>query len=68
MSLQSRLLSAHAEDDRRALIGLYAEAAESAADETARAFFLTQAFVYALEAGDRRSDALRQRLAEGGRI
>ncbi|QDC08217.1 hypothetical protein FHY55_02685 [Oceanicola sp. D3] len=49
MSLEARLLAAHAAGDRAALAGLYAEAAE--AGGPGAGFFLTQAWVFALEAG-----------------
>lgn len=65
-TLDARLLAAHAAGDRRALVGLYAEAAEASPGE-ARWFFLTQAHVLALEAGDPRALALRSELADAGR-
>jgi hypothetical protein len=64
-ALDAALLAAHAADDRCALIGLYADAAEVAAD-TAAAFYLTHAFVFALEAGDPRATALKARLVALG--
>lgn len=66
--LQSRLLVAHEKDDRAGLIGLYTEAADRANDLIERSFFLTHAFVFALEAGDIRASLLRERLREMGRI
>ena len=66
--LDARLLAAHAADDRRALIALYTEAGDQAVSETARGFYLTHAFVFALELGDARADTLRARLAAMGRI
>jgi hypothetical protein len=65
--LNARLLAAHAAEDREALIALYLEAAEAANDDTARGFFLTHAHVFALEKGDSRATALRQRLIDMGR-
>ena len=67
-SLDARLLSAHGRDDRRALVALYEEAADEAENETARGFYLTHAFVFALELGDSRADTLRARLHDMGRI
>lgn len=64
-ALDAALLAAHARGDRAALIGLYAEAAETAAG-TAAAFYLTHAFVFALEAGDTRAPALKARLVALG--
>jgi hypothetical protein len=66
--LDARILAAHAADDRTALITLYTEAAETASGDTARGFFLTHAYVYALEAGDTRADRLRDRLDAMGRV
>jgi hypothetical protein len=64
-ALDAALLVAHAAGDRRALIGLYAEAAE-AAEGVAAAFYLTQAHVYAFEAGDTRAPVLKARLVAIG--
>lgn len=60
--LEAALLDAHAVGDRAALVTLYAEAADGASD--AAAFFLTQAYVFALEIGDTRAPELRARLVE----
>ncbi|MBO6604860.1 MULTISPECIES: hypothetical protein [Paracoccaceae] len=57
--LDRALLAAHARDDRAALIGLYAKASDMATDRTARAFYLTQAYVFALEAGTPEAERLR---------
>jgi len=65
--LDARLLAAHATDDRAMLIKLYAEAADTATDETATGFYLTHAYIFALEAGDPRAPALRARLVAMGR-
>jgi hypothetical protein len=56
-TLDAALLDAHARGDRAALIALYADAADAAMDPTARAFYLTHAYVFALEAGDPRAAA-----------
>ncbi len=60
--LDARLLAAHAKRDRPALIALYLEASEQAPSDTAKGFFLTHAYVFALEAGDIRATALRAKL------
>ena len=65
--LDTRLLAAHAARDAAALVTLYAEAADSAPDPEARAFYLTHAMVFALETGHANSDALRARLVAQGR-
>ena len=66
--LQDRLLAAHASDDRAALVQLYAEAADRAADIDSACFFLTQAYVFALERGDPAVQPLFNRLKAQGRV
>ena len=65
--LEARLLAAHAADDREALVALYTEAADQSDEADARGFFLTHAYVFALELGAPQASALRQRLVEMGR-
>lgn len=65
--LDARLLAAHAADDRRALAELYAEAADKAEDHDAACFYLTHAYVFALELGHPLAPVLRQRLVAAGR-
>ncbi|TMV06452.1 hypothetical protein FGK63_15005 [Ruegeria sediminis] len=65
--LNTRLLAAHEAGDRAALVELYEEAANAAADETACGFYLTHAYVFALEAGLPQAAALRARLVAMGR-
>lgn len=65
--LDTRLLAAHGRGDRAALVALYAEAAEAAEEEQARCFYLTHAYVFALEAGHAQAPALRARLVAAGR-
>ena len=68
-ALDAALLAAHARKDRAALIGLYQEAgdmAEAAGDGVAAGFYLTHAYVFALEAGDPRSGQLYARLKAAG--
>ena len=66
-SLETRLLEAHALDDRTALVILYAEAADTANNPTASSFYLTHAYVYALETAHPLADQLRARLVAEGR-
>lgn len=63
-ALDTALLAAHDAGDRGALISLYALAAEG--DGTGAAFYLTHAYVFALEAGDPRAMTLRARLLAMG--
>lgn len=65
--LDNRLLAAHARGDRRALVALYSEAAEAAASEAARGFYLTHAYVFALDCGDPAARDLHERLKSMGR-
>lgn len=66
-SLDDQLLSAHARDDRPALVSLYTQAADQAHDPDAACFYLTQAYIFALEQGDSRATALHTRLMAEGR-
>ncbi|SIT79871.1 hypothetical protein SAMN05421665_1018 [Yoonia rosea] len=66
--LQDRLLAAHARDDRAALVGLYTEAADAAPDLNAACFYLTHAYIYALEKGDPAAEQLYHRLKAQGRV
>ena len=68
ISLQDRLLGAHACDDRSALVALYTEAADRAEDVDAACFYLTHAYIFALEVGDPASSTLYQRLKAHGRV
>lgn len=68
--LERKLLAAHAAGDLAALVDGYAAAAdlaEAAGDVNRACFFLTHAWVFALEAGDARADRLRARLVAHGR-
>jgi hypothetical protein len=65
--LQTRLLAAHAAGDITAFVGLYTEAANAARTEDEAGFFLTQAYVFALEMGHVDAPALRARLVAMGR-
>lgn len=67
MSLHERLLAAHRDGDQDALVTLYAEAAEVAEDEDARAFFLTHAYVFALATGSEAAAQLHRQLVDMGR-
>ncbi|MEM9475662.1 MAG: hypothetical protein AAGA71_10225 [Pseudomonadota bacterium] len=68
--LDAALLAAHAAGDRGALVRLYAQAGDAAEAEGAReraAFYLTHAYVFALEAGDPKAKTLHARLKGWGR-
>ncbi|WP_170790772.1 hypothetical protein [Ruegeria lacuscaerulensis] len=68
--LDHLLLEAHARDDHDALIRYYTLAAderEAARDTDAACFYLTHAFVFALESGAPEADTLNARLVAHGR-
>ena len=68
--LNTAILAAHAAEDRARLVGLYALAADQAearAEIDAACFFLTQAYVFALETGDAMAADLHRRLLAHGR-
>lgn len=65
--LDDRLLAAHAVNDTRLLARLYAKAATASNDENACGFYLTHAYVFALEAGLEDAPSLRAKLIAMGR-
>ena len=68
--LDAALLEAHAAGDGLKPAALYTEAADQAEDKgdiEASCFYLTHAYVFALEAGLPTAGALNKRLAEHGR-
>ena len=65
--LEDRLLAAHAADNRRALVDLYEEAAGAAESELQESFFLTHAYVFALEMDHEKAPILKARLVKMGR-
>jgi hypothetical protein len=68
--LDRRLLEAHASGGADALSRLYHEAsrlADGAGDRDRAAFFLTHAWIFALEAGTPLAETLRDRLRDWGR-
>ena len=69
-ALQAALLAAHEADDRPALVTLYreaAEAAEAAGEHDRACFFLTHAYVFALETAHPERRSLHERLKAAGR-
>ncbi|MEM9975183.1 MAG: hypothetical protein AAF771_13470 [Pseudomonadota bacterium] len=65
-ALEARILAAHAAGDGAALVTLYRDAADGAERPRVAAFFLTQAYVFALECGHPETGALRARLVAMG--
>ncbi|MGC1504755.1 MAG: hypothetical protein WA782_11520 [Sulfitobacter sp.] len=66
-SIDAALLAAHAAGDGQAMMRLYALAAETAQTPDAAAFFLTHAYVFALETGHADAQRLHQQLVNAGR-
>lgn len=69
-ALDARLIAAHEARDWGALVGLYAQAGESseaAGSIDAACFYLTHAYVFALQTGDPRAADLHARLKARGR-
>ena len=66
-ALNRRLLQAHETQDKAALVRLYTEAADGAADQDAACFYLTHAYVFALEISDPQAPHLHARLVALGR-
>jgi hypothetical protein len=68
--LDSALIAAYEARDWPRLVGLYTEAAdgeEARGNIDAACFFLTHAYVFALQTGDVRASSLHQRLKARGR-
>lgn len=66
-SLDAQIFAAHDACDIGALIGLYTQAADETADIDAACFYLTHAYVFALELGSPVAISLRKRLTKHGR-
>jgi hypothetical protein len=60
--LNARLIAAHEADDLPRLVELYTLAADSTSDDQAKRFYLTHAYVFALETDHRDIPVLRDRL------
>lgn len=64
--IDDQLLAAHAAQDTAALVRLYQLAADQSTDKTAERFYLTHAYVFALEIRDQRTGLIRERLIDLG--
>ena len=65
--LDARLIAAHEAGDKHALVTLYTEAADGANDVDAACFYLTHAYVFALDAGHPATARLHARLVAQNR-
>ncbi|SLN61938.1 hypothetical protein PEL8287_03361 [Roseovarius litorisediminis] len=65
--LDAQMIAAHEAHDQEALIRLYTQAADTANDLDASCFFLTHAYIFALEAGVPQARDLHARLKTHGR-
>ncbi len=65
--LDAQLLAAHEAEDTAALIWLYQQAANQATSVDAACFYLTHAYVFALEANHPDAETIRARLVTEGR-
>ena len=69
--LERQLLAAHRDGDLSDIAAQYARAAdqaEAANDVNRACFYLTHAWIFALEAGDRTAEQHHTRLAAWGRV
>ncbi|MGR3615865.1 MAG: hypothetical protein ACU0BB_07465 [Paracoccaceae bacterium] len=65
--LNTRLLHAHETRDHWSLVSLYSEAARCAKDDDSKYFYLTHAYVFALEQNHPDRGSIYAQLAAGGR-
>lgn len=68
MTLEQDLLAAHADGDKYRLTELYERAADTADTEAAKYFFMTQAYVFALDCGHEKASELAERLRSARRL
>ncbi len=66
-ALDAEMIAAHAAHDLTALVHLYTQAADEANDLDAACFYLTHAYIFALDAGATQAPALHARLKACGR-
>ena len=65
--LDALMIAAHEAHDQKALIRLYTQAADTSNNLDAACFYLTHAYVFALDAGAPEAKALHARLKQHGR-
>ena len=65
--LDTQMIAAHAAHDLAALVRLYTQAADASNDLDAACFYLTHAYIFALEANAPETGSLHARLVSQGR-
>ena len=65
--LHALLMNAHHTEDKSALVELYTQAADGSETIKQESFFLTHAYIYALECDHSTASLLHSRLKEYGR-
>lgn len=63
-SLHDAILNAHVQRDQGALVDLYQQAAQTAQNVDEACFFATQAYIFALETGHRKTAELHRFLCD----
>ena len=66
-ALDARLIAAHEAGDKAALVTLYQQAAETTTNQRAHWFYLTHAYVFALDCGAPQAAQLHALLKAAGR-
>lgn len=67
VSLDQALLEAHERSDKPALVSLYSRAADEAQTDDAKYFYMTHAYIFALDIGHPDAQNLRKKLSSAGR-
>ena len=68
MTLDEHLLDAHAKGNTSALVDLYTQAAKQSTQTDAHYFFLTQAYIFALDCGAVQAETLARQLKTAKRL
>jgi len=66
-TLDFKLLKAHARQDKSTLVDLYTKAADAAPTDDARYFFMTHAYIFALDTNHSTAGSLFKKLKSAGR-
>jgi hypothetical protein len=66
-NLDALMIAAHAAGDKTELVALYTEAANLTNDLNTKCFYLTHAYIFALDTGANQTAALHARLVSHGR-